>query len=145
MVASVSLHDDHLDRADPLGKEGLAISFEFFPPREKTAEDRLLQDIRDLEALCPRFVSVTYGAGGGTKENTQAIAARIAAETSIVPAAHLTCIDASREEVDAVARDYWNSGIRHIVAVRGDPPGRHELEGLRRVGENLLEPPDIHG
>jgi methylenetetrahydrofolate reductase (NADPH) len=124
LVSSVSLHDDHLGRAGPLDKEGLAISFEFFPPRDKAAEDRLLQDIHSLEVLCPRFVSVTYGAGGGTKKNTQAIAARIAAETSIASAAYLTCIDASREEVDAVARDYWNSGIRHIVAVRGDPPGR---------------------
>ncbi|MCP4307883.1 MAG: methylenetetrahydrofolate reductase [NAD(P)H], partial [bacterium] len=81
-------------------------------------------DIRSLEVLRPRFVSVTYGAGGGTRKNTQATAARIAAETVMAPAAHLTCIDASREEVDAVAREYWSSGIRHIVAIRGDPPGR---------------------
>jgi methylenetetrahydrofolate reductase (NADPH) len=112
-----------VDRAGPRHEDGLAVSFEFFPPRDPSTEDRLLRDIRGLEALSPRFVSVTYGAAGGTRANTQTIAVRIATETRIAPAAHLTCIDASREEVDAVARDYWSSGIQHIVAVRGDPPG----------------------
>ncbi|UCD67167.1 MAG: methylenetetrahydrofolate reductase, partial [Betaproteobacteria bacterium] len=91
-----------MDRPDDLGKDELATSFEFFPPREKTAEDQLFQNIRGLEVLKPRFVSVTYGAGGGTRRNTQAMAARVAAETVIAPAAHLTCIDASREKIDAV-------------------------------------------
>lgn len=120
----VPLHDVPMDRPDDLGKDELATSFEIFPPREKTAEDQLLRDIRGLEVLKPRFVSVTYGAGGGTRKNTQAIAARVAAETVIAPAAHLTCINASRKKIDAVAQEYWNSGIRHIVAVRGDPPDR---------------------
>jgi methylenetetrahydrofolate reductase (NADPH) len=117
------LHDVLLDRIDDPGDDELAISFEFFPPRNRAAEDRLLQSIRGLEALSPRFVSVTYGAGAGMRKNTRATAARIAAETVITPAAHLTCVDASREKTDDVAREFWASGIRHIVAVRGDPPG----------------------
>jgi methylenetetrahydrofolate reductase (NADPH) len=117
-----SLHEA-VKRGPHPSLDQLTISFEVFPPRDKSSEDRLLRNVRSLEGLSPRFVSVTYGAGGSTQENTRATAARIAAETLITPAAHLTCIDASQEQVDAVARDYWDSGIRHIVAVRGDPPG----------------------
>jgi methylenetetrahydrofolate reductase (NADPH) len=99
----------------------IAISFECFPPRAGAAEENFWGEIRKLETLAPRFVSITYGAGGSTRDNTHATAARIAAETSLTPAAHLTCIGASREEVDRVARAYWAAGIRHIIALRGDP------------------------
>ncbi len=103
--------------------DDIALSFEFFPPKSAAAEAQLWPEIRKLEALSPRFVSVTYGAGGSTRDNTHATAARIAAETSLTPAAHLTCVGAAREEVDSVAEAYWAAGIRHIVALRGDPQG----------------------
>jgi methylenetetrahydrofolate reductase (NADPH) len=98
------------------------ISFEFFPPKTAEMEARLWQVIKRLEPLAPRFVSVTYGAGGSTRERTHATVRRIREETALEPAAHLTCVAASRAEIDAVARDYWRAGIRHIVALRGDPP-----------------------
>src|SRR5437016_5076947 len=98
------------------------ISFEFFPPKTAEMEERLWAAIKRLEPLRPRFVSVTYGAGGSTRERTHATVRRIRHETALEPAAHLTCVAASREEIDAVARDYWEAGIRHIVALRGDPP-----------------------
>jgi methylenetetrahydrofolate reductase (NADPH) len=99
------------------------ISFEFFPPKSEEMEERLWAAIKRLEPLRPRFVSVTYGAGGSTRERTHATVRRIRQETPLEPAAHLTCVAATREEIDAVARDYWEAGIRHIVALRGDPPG----------------------
>jgi len=99
-----------------------AVSFEFFPPRTEKTEETLWTAIGTLAPLGPRFVSVTYGAGGSTRERTHATVARIARETAIPAAAHLTCVDASREEIAAVARDYWAAGVRHIVALRGDPP-----------------------
>ncbi len=100
------------------------LSFEFFPPRTEALEQQLWTCIRRLEALRPRFVSVTYGAGGSTQARTHATVARIVRETALVPAAHLTCVGATRDEVDAVARQYWEAGVRHIVALRGDaPPG----------------------
>jgi methylenetetrahydrofolate reductase (NADPH) len=98
------------------------LSFEFFPPKTEKLEEQLWQCIRRLEPLGPRFVSVTYGAGGTTQERTHATVARLVGETSLTPAAHLTCVGATREEVDAVARRYWEAGVRHIVALRGDPP-----------------------
>ena len=98
------------------------VSFEFFPPRTPESEESLWRAVKRLEPLNPRFVSVTYGAGGSTRERTHNTVRRILAETSIVPAAHLTCVAASCGEVDAVADDYWESGVRHIVALRGDPP-----------------------
>lgn len=98
------------------------LSFEFFPPRTDKLEEQLWTCIRRLEPLGPRFVSVTYGAGGSTQERTHQTVARIVAETSLTPAAHLTCVAATREEVDEVARRYWAAGVRHIVALRGDPP-----------------------
>jgi methylenetetrahydrofolate reductase (NADPH) len=85
-------------------------------------EQTLWDSIKTLEPLRPRFVSVTYGAGGSTRERTHATVERILQETALTPAAHLTCVGASREEIDAVARDYWSIGVRHIVALRGDPP-----------------------
>jgi methylenetetrahydrofolate reductase (NADPH) len=98
------------------------VSFEFFPPQTAEMESRLWQVIKRLEPLAPRFVSVTYGAGGSTRERTHATVRRIRHETTLEPAAHLTCIAASRAEIDRVALDYWQTGIRHIVALRGDPP-----------------------
>ncbi len=98
------------------------VSFEFFPPKTPEMEQKLWGAIRELESLSPSFVSVTYGAGGGTRERTHATVKRIVDETKLKPAAHLTCVSASRAEVDAVARGYWDAGVRHIVALRGDPP-----------------------
>jgi methylenetetrahydrofolate reductase (NADPH) len=99
------------------------ISFEFFPPKTPEMDERLWIAIKRLEPLRPRFVSVTYGAGGSTRERTHATVRRIRQETGLEPAAHLTCVAATREEIDEVARDYWDAGVRHIVALRGDPPG----------------------
>jgi methylenetetrahydrofolate reductase (NADPH) len=102
-----------------------ALSFEFFPPKNEALEAQLWACIRRLEPMRPRFVSVTYGAGGSTQARTHATVARIVRETSLTPAAHLTCVGASRGEVDDVARQYWDAGVRHIVALRGDaPPGQ---------------------
>src|SRR3546814_1380791 len=85
-------------------------------------EETLWQSIQTLEPLSPRFVSVTYGAGGSTRERTHATVGRIVRETALAPAAHLTCVNASRAEIDDIAREYWDAGVRHIVALRGDPP-----------------------
>ncbi len=103
--------------------DGVSVSFEFSPPKTPEAEESLWACIRRLEPLNPSFVSVTYGAGGSTRERTHRTVKRMLDETTLKPAAHLTCVGASREEVDEVVRDYWESGIRHIVALRGDPPG----------------------
>lgn len=99
------------------------ISFEFFPPKNDAMEERLWDSISRLAPLDPLYVSVTYGAGGSTRDRTHRTVRRIVQETSLKPAAHLTCVDASRDDVDAVIRDYWSAGVRHIVALRGDPPG----------------------
>ena len=101
---------------------GRTYSFEFFPPKTEALEHQLWTCIRRLEPLQPRFVSVTYGAGGTTQARTHATVTRLVKETSLVPAAHLPCVGASRQDVDAVARSYWEAGVRHIVALRGDPP-----------------------
>lgn len=98
------------------------VSFEFFPPKTPQMEESLWQAITRLAPLDPAFVSVTYGAGGSTRERTHRTVKRILDETSLKPAAHLTCVGASRGEVDEVIRDYWATGVRHIVALRGDPP-----------------------
>src|SRR5438045_2959907 len=100
----------------------IQVSFEFFPPKTEKMEQTLWESIKTLEPLQPRFVSVTYGAGGSTRERTHATVERILKETALTPAAHLTCVSATREEVDEVARGYWDAGVRHIVALRGDPP-----------------------
>jgi len=99
------------------------VSFEFFPPKTENLEGQLWESIRKLEPLSPNFVSVTYGAGGSTRDRTHRTVARIVSETTLKPAAHLTCVAASRSEVDAVLRDYWRAGVRRLVALRGDPPG----------------------
>lgn len=100
----------------------IEVSFEFSPPKTPEMEASLWQTIRSLAPLQPRFVSVTYGAGGGTRERTHATVRRIMEETDLEPAAHVTCVAASRGEVDAVVRSYGGIGVRHIVALRGDPP-----------------------
>lgn len=102
---------------------GIKVSFEFFPPKTEEMEATLWASIGRLSPLAPSFVSVTYGAGGATRERTHATVARIVKETSIRPAAHLTCVAASCDEVDDVARAYHDAGVRHIVALRGDPQG----------------------
>ncbi|MDV3257478.1 MAG: methylenetetrahydrofolate reductase [NAD(P)H] [Sphingomonas sp.] len=100
----------------------IAVSFEFFPPRTEAMGENLWKSIEMLAPLKPRFVSVTYGAGGSTRERTHATVERIVRETSLAPAAHLTCVGATRDEIDEIARGYWETGVRHIVALRGDMP-----------------------
>jgi methylenetetrahydrofolate reductase (NADPH) len=100
----------------------IRVSFEFFPPKTETMAQTLWQSIQTLAPLAPRFFSVTYGAGGSTRERTHATVKRILDETDRIPAAHLTCVGSSREEIDTIARDYWEMGVRHLVALRGDPP-----------------------
>jgi methylenetetrahydrofolate reductase (NADPH) len=138
-------------RSRLVGDGDIAVSFEFFPPKTEKMEEALWEAIRRLEPLKPRFVSVTYGAGGSTRERTHATVARLARETCLVPAAHLTCVEARRTEIDEVARRYRASGVNHIVALRGDPaggagsryaphPGGYAnaadlVAGLRRIGD----------
>ena len=133
-----------------LGTGEIDVSFEFFPPKTEKMEVALWAAVNRLEPLRPQFVSVTYGAGGTTRERTHATVARLVRETSLHPAAHLTCVGATRDEVDEVVRSYWQAGIRHIVALRGDPPGgvgshytphpggygttMELIEGIRRIG-----------
>jgi methylenetetrahydrofolate reductase (NADPH) len=106
--------------ATPLA-DPFSISFEFFPPNTPEMEETLWRSIKRLEPLAPRFVSVTYGAAGSTRERTHRTVRRIVDETTLVPAAHLTCVGATRDDINEVADDYWNAGVRHIVALRGDP------------------------
>src|SRR6202790_632033 len=100
-----------------------AISFEFFPPKTEEMERNLWETIKRLAPLAPNFVSVTYGAGGSTRERTHSTITRILKETALLPAAHLTCVGASRGEIDDIVDRYHDVGVRHIVALRGDPPG----------------------
>lgn len=126
------------------------VSFEFFPPKTEEMEAKLWQTITTLAPLHPTFVSVTYGAGGSTRERTHQTVVRMVKETTLQPAAHLTCVGATRDEVDAIAWNYWQAGIRHIVALRGDPqdcgsayqphPGGYAyaselVAGLKRIGD----------
>ena len=101
----------------------IRVSFEFFPPKTEEMEKTLWESITRLAPLKPNFVSVTYGAGGSTRERTHSTVKRILAETALTPAAHLTCVAATREEIDAVIGNYCAAGVRHIVALRGDPLG----------------------
>jgi methylenetetrahydrofolate reductase (NADPH) len=112
------------DRASrDVGGPRIRVSFEFFPPKTDEMERTLWESIERLAPLRPNFVSVTYGAGGSTRERTHATVKRILAETTLTPAAHLTCVSATRDEVDEVIRAYRDAGVRHIVALRGDPAG----------------------
>ena len=140
----------------------IRFSFEFFPPRDEKMEARLWQTVERLRPLNPAFVSVTYGADGSTRERTHEIVTRIHAETGLVSAPHLTCVGASREEVLDVARRYRDAGIRHIVALRGDPPRGSDryvphpdgfayaadlVAGLRTVGDfeiSVAAYPEVH-
>ena len=117
--------------ARPPAHPAPALSFEFFPPKNDALETQLWACVRRLEALRPRFVSVTYGAGGTTQARTHATVTRLVRETTLTPAAHLTCVGASRGEVDDVAREYWDAGVRHIVALRGDAPPGQEYRRTR--------------
>ena len=119
------MHEAQRALNDPMfaGLAGdLEVSFEFFPPKTEAMAKTLWESVETLKPLGPRFVSVTYGAGGSTRERTHAAVRRIVSETAIPAAAHLTCVDATRDEVDAVAYEYWQEGVRHIVALRGDMP-----------------------
>jgi methylenetetrahydrofolate reductase (NADPH) len=145
-----------------LSPQPIRFSFEFFPPRDGAMEARLWQTVERLAPLKPAFVSVTYGADGSTRERTHEIVTRIHAETGLVSAPHLTCVGASRSEVLEVARRYWDAGIRHIVALRGDPPkGRDTyaphpdgfayaadlVAGLKTVGDfeiSVAAYPEVH-
>lgn len=126
------------------------VSFEFFPPKTAEMEIALWNTIKALEPLNPGFVSVTYGAGGSTRERTLKTVERIKNETNIPPAAHLTCVGATREEINKIAETYWNMDIKHIVALRGDPPegeGKYKphpggypycvelVEGLKKIAD----------
>ncbi|HXX06466.1 MAG TPA: methylenetetrahydrofolate reductase [NAD(P)H] [Pseudolabrys sp.] len=129
----------------------IGVSFEFFPPNTEEMEKILWESIERLAPLAPDFVSVTYGAGGTTRERTHATVKRILAETPLTPAAHLTCVAAKREEIDAIVRTYNDAGVRHIVALRGDPtsgagtkyephPGGYKnaadlVAGIKRIGD----------
>lgn len=140
----------------------IAISFEFFPPKTEKMAETLWESVATLGPLGPRFVSVTYGAGGSTRERTHEQVVRIQNEAGIPAAAHLTCVNATRAEVDEVARHYWAEGIRHIVALRGDPPdgasgyvphpGGYEnaadlIAGLKKVADfeiSVAAYPEVH-
>ena len=139
-----------------------SVSFEFFPPHSQQAEATLWKSIDRLKNLQPRFVSVTYGADGSTRERTHSAVARILRETSLTTAPHLTCVGASRGEIDDIAREYWDMGIRHLVALRGDAPkgaGGYEphpdgyayasdlVAGLRKVADfdiSVAAYPEVH-
>lgn len=103
-------------------EKGASLSFEFFPPRDEAGEKRLFENIKKLEVLNPNFVSVTYGAGGGTLKNTRKVIERIKRETSFVPMPHLTCVDQSSDELRNILEDYRKLGIENVLALRGDPP-----------------------
>jgi len=107
----------------PAQREPIRVSFEFFPPKTEAMEKQLWHAIETLAPAAPAFMSVTYGAGGSTRERTHAVVSRIQNEVGVPAAAHLTCVNATRNEIDAIADAYWQAGIRHIVALRGDPPG----------------------
>jgi methylenetetrahydrofolate reductase (NADPH) len=129
----------------------LKVSFEFFPPKNEEMEATLWDSVQRLAPLNPSFVSVTYGAGGSTRERTHNTVAKLVRDTHLKPAAHLTCVAATRSEIDSVIKDYWDAGVRHIVALRGDPqtgagtayqphPGGYAytpelIEGIRKTGD----------
>ena len=112
-----------LPHLEALGRDDIRVSFEFFPPKTEAMEAQLWEAVNKLAPVRPTFTSVTYGAGGSTRERTHAVVSRIQNELHVPSAAHLTCVNATRDEIDRIADAYWQAGIRHIVALRGDPPG----------------------
>ncbi len=138
-------------RSRLVGSGEVDVSFEFFPPKSEKMEEALWTSVRRLEPLAPKFVSVTYGAGGSTRERTHQTVSRLVQETRLLPAAHLTCVSATKAEVDEVVREYWAAGVRHIVALRGDPqagigtryephPGGYAstadlIAGIKKIGD----------
>ena len=108
----------------------ISVSFEFFPPKNQVSIESLWTNIKRLEPLKPKFISVTYGAGGSTRENTHSLVKEIKKKTSLEPAAHLTCMGTSYQEIEKIAEDYWNTGVRHLVALRGDVP--KEIDGNKQ-------------
>lgn len=144
------------------GRNAISVSFEFFPPASEKMAETLWASLQRLAPLNPRFVSVTYGADGSTRERTHDVVRRVLGETSLTPAPHLTCVGASRAEVDAIASQYLEDGVKHIVALRGDPPqgaagyeahpGGYSyaadlVAGLRRIGDfdiSVAAYPEVH-
>jgi methylenetetrahydrofolate reductase (NADPH) len=159
--STARLRDGVLQGAAGL-RQPVPVSFEFFPPGDAAMEQTLWASVQRLAPLAPRFVSVTYGADGSTRERTHNVVMRILRETALTAAPHLTCIGATRDEILRIARDYWGAGIRHIVALRGDPPtgqGRYRphaggfdyavdlVRGLRTVGDfdiSVAAYPEVH-
>ena len=161
MPVTAEVRDSVLQQAAGL-RRPVPVSFEFFPPGDAAMEQTLWASMQRLAPLAPRFVSVTYGADGSTRERTHNVVMRMLRETTLTPAPHLTCIGASREEILAIARGYWEAGIRHIVALRGDPPAGQGpyrphaggfdyavdlVRGLRSVGDfdvSVAAYPEVH-
>ena len=108
----------------------ISVSFEFFPPKNQVSIESLWTNIKRLEPIKPKLISVTYGAGGSTRENTHSLVKEIKKKTSLEPAAHLTCMGTSYQEIEKIAEDYWNTGVRHLVALRGDVP--KEIDGNKQ-------------
>jgi methylenetetrahydrofolate reductase (NADPH) len=147
---------------NPSVTDRVEVSFEFFPPHSEEMQETLWKSIQRLKSFAPAFVSVTYGADGSTRERTHDVVQRIVNETELTVAPHLTCVNATRGEIDDIAREYWDMGIRHIVALRGDPPagsGKYEpmpggyafasdlVAGLKRVADfeiSVAAYPEVH-
>jgi methylenetetrahydrofolate reductase (NADPH) len=122
------------------------ISFEFFPPKTDEMEQQLWSSIKALEGLDPCFVSVTYGAGGSTRDRTHNIIYKILKKTNLIPASHLTCVGSSAEEIKNIANDYWDKGVKHIVALRGDLPDGyiHPVDGYNNAWELVSALKSLH-
>ena len=161
-MTTVADHAPILPATAVAGRAPIAVSFEFFPPADAAMEATLWQSVQRLAPLAPRFVSVTYGADGSTRDRTHKLVQRIQRETALTGAPHLTCVGATRDEVLEIARGYWQDGIRHIVALRGDAPagatsyqphpqgfayGADLVAGLRKIADfdiSVAAYPEVH-